>query len=238
MSPQRRRRTRKFFLGAGGCLGGYVALSVAVAMQPRPPLDLDARAWTQPLRHDRLELPMQMVSSLGDATGLVPIILLASLALWRFRRGWAVLLPFVMAGTGALQYLAKWAAQRPRPNEAPWGFPSGHTLSVAVLAGLLLYLLLTAIARHRRGRWLACAGATAPVAMVAWSRIYLDMHWLSDVIGGLAIGAAYLLLVVGLAELAKGRGGRSSSRDRRGDVAGTGTYNHPDADFRELVRLP
>jgi len=57
------------------------------------------------------------------------------------------------------------------------------------------------------------------------------------VIGGLAIGAAYLLLVVGLAERARDHGGRSSSRDRCGNVAGTDTSRRPNVEFRELVRL-
>jgi undecaprenyl-diphosphatase len=101
-----------------------------------------------------------------------------------------------MAGTGVLQLAGKWAADRPRPNAAPWGFPSGHVLSLAVFFGVLAFLLVTLT--ERRGRWrvLACLPCGAAVGLVAMSRIYLDVHWLSDVIGGFALGTAYLLIAL------------------------------------------
>lgn len=144
---------------------------------------------------------MELVSLLGDETGLVPMILIASLLLWRVDRRWALLLPPLMAGTGALQYLTKWLADRPRPNAAPWGFPSGHVLSLAVFFGLVIYLITTLSSRRRRLRLVACLACAGALGAVAFSRIYLDMHWLSDVSGGFAIGTAYLLLAIWAVEL-------------------------------------
>ena len=114
--------------------------------------------------------------------------------LWRASRRWALLLPVFMAGTGALQLAGKWAADRPRPNAAPWGFPSGHVLSLVVFFGVTAFLLVTLLERRRRLRFLACFSCGVVVGLVAVSRIYLDMHWLSDVIGGFTLGAAYLLI--------------------------------------------
>ena len=117
--------------------------------------------------------------------------------LWRSGRGWAVALPLMMAGTGVLQLVAKWAIDRPRPNLAAWGFPSGHVLSLAVFFGLIAFLLVTQSGRRQRWRVSACLACGAAVGLVAASRIYLDMHWLSDVIGGFALGTAYLLIAIG-----------------------------------------
>ena len=90
-----------------------------------------------------------------------------------------------------------WPA-RPRPNAAPWGFPSGHVLSLVVYFGVVAFLLVSLTERRRPFRFVACFACGAVVGLVAVSRIYLDMHWLSDVIGGLSLGAAYLLIAIWL----------------------------------------
>lgn len=100
-----------------------------------------------------------------------------------------------MAGAGVLQFLAKWLVDRPRHNLAPWGFPSGHVLSLVVLLGVAAYLVCTATAR-RRPRCLAIAACLLPVLVVAVSRLYLDVHWLTDVLGGFSAGTGYLALAI------------------------------------------
>jgi membrane-associated phospholipid phosphatase len=181
---------------SGLLLVTYASLAVGAAHHHVLPLDERVRDWVQPMRGGLFDRPMAMVSLLGEPAGLVPLILLASALLWRATRRWALLLPALMAGTGALQLIGKWAADRPRPNAAPWGFPSGHVLSLAVFFGVLAFLLVTAAQGRRRWRGLACAGCGAVVGLVAVSRVYLDMHWLSDVVGGFTLGTAYLLLAI------------------------------------------
>jgi undecaprenyl-diphosphatase len=149
------------------------------------------------MRSGWLDVAMETVSFLGEPAGLIPLILVASGARWRASRRWALLLPVLMAGTGALQLVGKWAADRPRPNAAPWGFPSGHVLSLAVFFGILAFLLVTLSERRRRWRVSACLACGGAVGLVAASRIYLDVHWLSDVLGGFALGTAYLLIAIG-----------------------------------------
>ena len=191
--------------GALGLLATYLILALAAAQQQFLPLDRTVREWVQPLRSGWLDLSMQTVSFLGEPAGLIPLILVASAALWRASRRWALLLPALMAGTGVLQLVGKWAADRPRPNAAPWGFPSGHVLSLAVFFGVMAFLLVTLSDRRRRWRILACLACGVALGLVAVSRIYLDMHWLSDVIGGFALGTAYLLSAIWTAQTLSGR---------------------------------
>jgi membrane-associated phospholipid phosphatase len=179
-------------------LVAYLGLAVDAAQHQLMPFDQGVRAWMQPLRSSELDVPMRTVSFLGEPAGLIGLILVGSAALWRPSRRWAVLLPVLMAGTGALQYLGKWAVARPRPNEAPWGFPSGHVLSLAVYLGVVAFLLVTLTERRRRFRVLSCFACGALLGAVAVSRIYLDMHWLSDVLGGFTLGTAYLLIAIWL----------------------------------------
>ena len=197
----RGRKPRWLLTGAVVSLFGYLALAALAAQQQIFALDYGTRAWVAILRHELLQSPMEIVTTLGDHAGLVPLILIASVVLWRVNRRWALALPVLMLGTGALQWMAKWAANRPRPNEAPLGFPSGHVLSLVVFFGLMIYLVATASRRRRRWRLLASLVCLVAVAVVAFSRLYLDKHWLSDLGGGLSIGLAYLLLAIWLIEV-------------------------------------
>jgi undecaprenyl-diphosphatase len=186
----------RLMAGALGLLTAYLLLALSAVHQQLVPLDRGVRAWVQPFRSGWLDVSMQTVSLLGEPAGLIPLILIASAALWRASRRWALLLPALMAGTGVLQLVGKWAADRPRPNAAPWGFPSGHVLSLAVFFGVVAFLLVTLSAPRRRGRITACFACGLALGLVAASRVYLDVHWLSDVVGGFALGTAYLLIAL------------------------------------------
>jgi undecaprenyl-diphosphatase len=176
----------------------YALLAMLISQPLVQAADHAARAWVRMLQQDTLLSAMETVTTLGDYRGLVPLIVLSSLVLWRGNRPWALALPVLMAGTGVLQWITKWAADRPRPDATPWGFPSGHVFSLVVLFALMAYLVQRA--SHRRGPRLAVLGGAAVVIVVAFSRLYLDKHWLSDLVGGLAIGTTYSLLAIWLVE--------------------------------------
>ncbi|WHM39966.1 phosphatase PAP2 family protein [Streptomyces sp. BPTC-684] len=72
-------------------------------------------------------------------------------------------------------------------------FPSGHALTVTVTFGLLLWLAVARGARPAVWRAVAAAGAVS-VLGVGFTRVYLGVHWLSDVVGGWLIGAALVAL--------------------------------------------
>jgi undecaprenyl-diphosphatase len=208
------RRQKALLSGALVSLVGYLTLGLLAAQQQLVVLDEGTRAWVQMLRQELPALPMDLVSVLGNDEGLIPLILLAMLVIWRMDRRWAVALPIVMCGTGALQYVAKWLADRPRPDATPWGFPSGHVLSLVVFFGLMVHLVSTATEHRRRWRLLACGVCAATVMAVAFSRLYLDRHWLSDVVGGLAVGTTYLLVVIWMVEISPAMASAASSRLR------------------------
>jgi len=197
----RRGKPRRLLSGAVVSLVGYLALAVFAAQQQLFALDYGTETWVRLLRSEALDLPMTLATRLGDNIGVVLLITIGTAVLWRANRRWALALPVLMAGTGALQWIAKALVARPRPNLAPWGFPSGHVLSLVVFFGLMAYLIAMASSRRRRWRALACLVTTVPVIVVAFSRLYLDKHWLSDLAGGLTIGLAYLLLAIWVVEV-------------------------------------
>ena len=69
-------------------------------------------------------------------------------------------------------------------------------LSLVVFFGVMAFLLDHAVRAPAALALLACFSCGAVVGLVAVSRIYLDMHWLSDVIGGFTLGTAYLLIAL------------------------------------------
>src|SRR5207245_185850 len=135
---------------------------------------------------------MEAVSFAGGNIGEAVTVIFAAAVLWRHRRRWSLALPLVMIGIGLLAPTLKWAVDRPRPNLDPWGFPSGHVMSTVVLSGYLAYVVGSPTRRMIAP--IALAGII--VATMAFSRMYLDAHWLSDVVGGFTVGVAYLLAAI------------------------------------------
>jgi len=125
----------------------------------------------------------------------------ALLAAWFWRRGladWCVLTLVAVPGGMLLNVLLKHWFQRARPRFddplltlATYSFPSGHTAAATVLYGLLACFLVRRL-RAWPARALALAGAAAMVALVALSRLYLGVHFLSDVLAAVAESCAWL----------------------------------------------
>ena len=173
----------------------FLVLTVVVTHQHFGGVDLAARSLIHQSHHPVLMGFMEGASFLGGQPGQVAVVVVGFVMLWPRRRRWALALPVVVAGAGAVQFLAKWAVDRPRPNLDSWGFPSAHVLSLVVLCGYLAYVATIGSARRGRRR-LAVGACVGIVGTVAYSRMYLDAHFLSDVLGGFTAGLAYLFVAI------------------------------------------
>jgi undecaprenyl-diphosphatase len=140
---------------------------------------------------------------LGNAAVLLPLSVTAALVLgWRVsRRAGLVYLTMILAGRAVVEFeKAMVARQRPAPtgqlvHVTTLAFPSGHA-AYSMMAWLGLALLATP-ARHRAS---AAAAGIALALLVGSTRLVLAVHWPSDVIGGWAFGAGWVLLWTRLAE--------------------------------------
>ena len=130
--------------------------------------------------------------------GLLVVVVLVTFAV---KRDWlhAGALSITAAGGWLLNQALKLIFHRGRPEQAAefihrtsWSFPSGHSMSSTVCYGFLLYLALERVTDVRRRRALI-AGTAAVVFFVGVSRLYLGVHYLSDVVGGFLAGAAWLM---------------------------------------------
>lgn len=131
----------------------------------------------------------------GTNYTLAPVVALASLKLWRRgARRVALHLAVVQGGSWLLNPALKFTLERPRPQlYLPRGqyafasFPSGHSIAVISVLVTVAFLLR----RSGRGRWVYWVTGLF-FLFNAYSRLYLSVHWPTDVIGGAVIGALWL----------------------------------------------
>jgi undecaprenyl-diphosphatase len=159
-------------------------------------VDRDAKALIRDGRPAILETPMRVISVLATGYVLLPVTLVASVALW-WRRRQAVALWLPALGIVAVLVLPgiKWLISVPRPTLRGHGFPSGHVFAATLFVVVAVYLLWS-LGVPRRWQRAARAAGIVFVTLVGYSRIYVNAHWLSDVVGGLLAGTAFALLVV------------------------------------------
>ena len=159
-------------------------------------LDAAARRLIREGRMLALERPMRTISKLGSGNVLFPATFLCSAVLWwRRQRVLALWLPVIGIATSATLALAKWLIAKPRPTLRDYGFPSGHVFGATIFVIVAVYLLWCVDAPPRAQRAARVFGALF-VAAVGYSRIFVNAHWLSDVVGGLLAGVAFALACV------------------------------------------
>lgn len=195
-TPVERRAARLWPLIAGFtavALALALGLLVAVRALDLPELDAEWMAELVEHRSPLWEVPALVMSWLGGGWfGIFAVPLGAALVLVLCRRPWAGAYFLVASVVSAsLVQVLKHLFGRARPEQmlAPTdfgSFPSGHVANAATIAVVLALILQRA--------WVWAAGA-AWVALMALSRTYLGVHWLTDTVGGLLLGAGVAVIV-------------------------------------------
>ncbi|MEJ7657402.1 MAG: phosphatase PAP2 family protein [Thermoleophilaceae bacterium] len=161
------------------------------------------------------------VTHLGSALVLVPMTVVAMLALIRsHRRAQAVVMGVAVAGGEALNTALKLAFERQRPSfadslgtAAGFSFPSGHAMVSLVVYGALAYYVSAAI-RARWAKVLVVLSGLGLILAIGFSRIYLGVHYPSDVLAGYSAGLAWLMVCALTMLGVSRRGGRPAEGDR------------------------
>ncbi|MCA1692037.1 MAG: phosphatase PAP2 family protein [Acidimicrobiales bacterium] len=141
---------------------------------------------------------VRALSTLGGLTVVTLVLLLLVLLVWHECRSLALVLLGASLARPLLEWSLKELVDRPRPSlgqlvagNGP-SFPSGHVMAAFAIWGLLPPVV--ALVSGRRAAWWWSVGISATIiGVVAFSRVYLGVHWMSDVIGALVLGALYLL---------------------------------------------
>ena len=143
-----------------------------------------------------LDTLMRIVTQTGEGGAIALVLAVAAWFLWRRQALNAATIVICFAGAAALNTVLKLLLARPRPAlfpplviESSFSFPSGHVTAAVAVYGLLAVFLW----RQRHRAWAILCGAW--VCVVAVSRIYLGVHYPSDVLGSLTFAALWLLVV-------------------------------------------
>jgi membrane-associated phospholipid phosphatase len=214
---------------AWGVLLSIAALWAFVAIADEVPekgamvrWDLAIADWIERTSTETGEAVFSVVSWLGAPVLVLLIVVLV--ATFAIRRDWlrAGGVAITAAGGWLLDQLLKVLFHRGRPehaaefiHRASWSFPSGHAMSSTVCYGFLLYLTLERVADQTRRRMLVALTAIL-IFMVSVSRMYLGVHYLSDVVGGFLAGAVWLMACIAGYRLVERRSGARSLATRSG----------------------
>ena len=196
-----------------------------VAGAPITQLDVEVANWLH--GHARSNGALRQVLLVLTHMHSTPGILFLALCvgIWLYRNGhryWTLALVASVPGGQILNVLLKHTFERARPHFAEpllelgtYSFPSGHAMGATVLYGCLA-CYAARHARSRAGRVLPFLLALAMVATVAFSRMYLGVHYLSDVLAAFAEGCGWLaIFITGAATLNR----RRRARERRAGAA-------------------
>jgi membrane-associated phospholipid phosphatase len=208
---------------AAACLGLialFTCLAAAVVHGETRPFDRAVRDWVFAHRAPWSVSVARGVTLLGDP---ITLIVLAGIAALALARAGARVRPLLIAALPFCVSITTTALrnqfQIPGPpsrlvSPIAIGFPSGHTLGSTALAIVVGYVLARERVGGQGARLLGWMIALVVPLAVAISRLYLDMHWASDVIGGWLIGAAYACAVIALYGQALRRVRSNAARDR------------------------
>lgn len=192
------RPSSTLLIGAG--VGVLVFVAMALAQRDGPALfDEALLRWFESVRSSGTTAAVLALTKAGGAKGMVVVtlVILAPLAFRREGRSVTFLL-LAVALAGGFNALIKLGFARPRPHflsplrfPSDLSFPSGHSMASAAFA-LAVYFILVRLSPRRRT--LALVVLAWPLAM-GMTRIYMGVHYPTDVVGGWALGAASTLLL-------------------------------------------
>lgn len=143
----------------------------------------------------------KVISSIFKPEIFITLLFLITIYLYiKKRKREALSLGFLTAITFSIGELIKIILQRARPLNAlvierTFSFPSGHTLMAIIFFGIFVYLLGRHI-RKKKNKLLLTASSTILVIFISLSRIYLGVHWFTDVLASYAIGIFLLVLYI------------------------------------------
>lgn len=140
---------------------------------------------------------LKVITNFGGAIGIISIAIGILIIFKNKKYGLYTLLNLIIIAP--INQMLKYIVQRPRPiehriiDETGYSFPSGHSMVSMAFYGFLIYLIYNNV-KNKYIKWGLCTGLSLLILTIGLSRIYLGVHYASDVIGGFALSMAYLIL--------------------------------------------
>jgi len=166
-------------------------------------MDVNVNAWVATIRNDSFTSVAKLIAYGFETKSLLALSLVIGVVLFLLKmRKNALLLVGAMTGNTVILGALKTSIYSPRPLnglmfETGNSFPSGHTTSTVVLFGLLAFFAWQ-IWKSARIKVASSLLVAALALLVGFTRIYLNVHWLTDVLAGYFLGASWLTFCIAI----------------------------------------
>ena len=190
---QRMKKTLLF-----GSIGLFLLLTLFVALKLTTPIDTTFSKWVVQLHNPVFTAFFRFITDFGYVQILLILLVIILIVFHKYR--FAYILPIHVTISVIFNMILKNIFARPRPemirliDEAGFSFPSGHAMVTMVAYGYLIYV----VHHYIQQKWLRyslIAFLVFIIVSVGFSRIYLGVHYLTDVLAGYSISLFYLLVV-------------------------------------------
>lgn len=196
-----------FYLAlAASIIAGFLLLFIEIVDELKEEelihFDESVIKYVQAFISPRLTEFMSVVTFLGSVKWLAFSVLAAAVLLFLFKKRSLAWFMVLSSALGALfNLLLKWIFKRERPDIRPlieeqgFSFPSGHSMGSFIFYGSLAYMIIH-LAKRKRWKAAWTVMLSSFIIMIGLSRIYLGVHFPSDVIAGFAAGGAWLTIMI------------------------------------------
>ena len=181
----------------------FVFIGVAIGVQTGylDGFDDAVRYRVYSMRSDKLTVFWRLITHSGDRY-VVIILGIILLLIKSLREKYGVKFAIAALSSTTLYQIMKYIFQRPRPDlalrlieQGGYSFPSGHSMNCLVSYGILIYLLLR-YCENRRLAKLLSFGLGLLTILIGFSRVYVGVHYPTDIIGGWSLGIAVLVAMI------------------------------------------
>jgi undecaprenyl-diphosphatase len=213
------------FLVAGAIIAivatmGFAELAEHVLAGGTQAFDVAILQWLHAHQSPLLTSIMIEMTYLGTGTVVITVVGVAALFLWHTEhKHSARLLLAATIGNILLNGALKLVYHRPRPSVFAWqttavssSFPSGHAMSATVVYGTVAYLLMR-LQKHTWAKMMTLSGAIILILLICLTRLYLGVHYPSDVLGGIIVGLAWAAFCMATLEASLALGRRRAPRE-------------------------
>lgn len=141
----------------------------------------------------------KVITQLGGVIGIITIAIILSIVIKDKKTSILIWVNLIISTL--LNQILKYIIQRPRPtefrliDEKGYSFPSGHSMVSAAFYGLLIYLIYKNV-KNKYLKWGLVTLLSLLIFLIGTSRIYLGVHYTSDVLAGFLISISYLIIFV------------------------------------------
>lgn len=142
---------------------------------------------------------LKVITELGG----VAFIVLAGVLIFMFCKKIRWFVTFDLVGVTLINQVIKHIVRRPRPNvlrlveEDGYSFPSGHSMVSMAFYGIIIYLVYKNVT-NKYLKWTLIALLSLLILSIGFSRIYVGVHYFTDVVGGFLLGLAYLIIYINI----------------------------------------